>query len=390
LRYNENVFNSKRNGLNGAMIRFPIFILLILSLVFACSTPSWFPIKKGPPHRAKIKELLDKEVILVDGHEYVKVLDPHAQGDKSQPGYLYVPVDQYLSRKESYATPTIKEEAKRESPVTSIKPAPPVLEREVKSPPSPLVATRPDLKKKVMITHFDDRTAHADELLGDWVSEKLVKEVNRRSPRILLVDYRMVGDFLQKNGFSPADLERPKVLHLINEVFGIHAVVLGQLTGPYVFTTKTGGHQEPISSAIIKVEIKVVNASGKALHLSAQNPVVATKETGSFSDEKAKIKAIDLAVSELGRSLSREIEGLEWFCRIAKVEGNEYYINAGKLSGLKIGDVMDVSRSGDSGETTGKIRISGWFGIDASIGTLVQGNNPGVNDILKPTRGERI
>ena len=83
-----------------------IFILLfILLLVFACSTPSWFPIKKGTPHKAKMKELLDKEVIIIDKEEYVKVLNPKASEGKDQPKYLYVPVNEYLSKRETFTTP---------------------------------------------------------------------------------------------------------------------------------------------------------------------------------------------------------------------------------------------------------------------------------------------
>jgi len=132
--------------------------------------------------------------------------------------------------------------------------------------------------------------------------------------------------------------------------------------------------------------------SGKTLkNLSASNPIVAAKEKGTFSEEKAKVRAIDFAIAELGRSLTTELDRLDWFCRIAKVEGEEVYINAGRLTGLKVGDVMDVIRSGGSGErgeVKGKIKISAFFGIDASLGRLIQGKNPNVNDILKLAKSE--
>ena len=370
----------------GALLRFSIFFLLfVLSLVFACSTPSWFPIKKGPPHKAKMKELLDKEVVIVEGEEYVKVLNPRAPEKGDQPKYLYIPVNEYLSKRESFTTPAIRqEETKKEFPISSTKPPPPATEREV-YPSSPLISRLQDLKKKVVIAYFDDRTTHPEEVLGDWVAEKLIKEVNRRSYRILFVDYQTVKEFLEKKEFVLTDLETPKVLHLLNEVFGIHALVVGQLSGPYIFTTKAAKDQDATASAIIKIEMRIVDTfSGKTLkNLSANNPIIATKETGSFSEEKAKMKAIDLTISDLSQSLSRELDGLDWFCRVAKVDGEEVYINAGRLTGLKVGDVMEVFRPGEEGEAKGKIQISAWLGIDASIGKLIQGKNPDVNDILK-------
>jgi len=373
----------------GVLFRFPIFILLfIISLVFACSTPSWFPIKKGPPHKAKMKELLDKEVVIVDREEYVKVLNPRAPEGGNQPKYLYIPVNEYLSKRESFTTPTIpKEESKKEFPISSTQPPPSESEREIVSP-SPSRSKFTNLKKKVVVAYFDDRTTHGDEVFGDWLAEKLIKEVSQRSQQILFVDYQTVKEFLENKEFVLTDLETPKVLHLLNEVFGIHALVVGQLSGPYIFTTKTAKDQDGMASAIIKIEMRIVDTFyGKTFkNLSANNPLIPTKEKGSFSEEKAKMKAIDLTVAELSRSLSRELDGLDWFCRVAKVDGEEIYINAGRLTGLKVGDVMEVFRSkgpGERGEVKGKIQISAWFGIDASIGQLIQGNKPDTDDILK-------
>ncbi len=370
-----------------------IFILIfVLLLVFACSTPSWFPIKKGTPYKAKMKELLDKEVIIIDKEEYVKVLNPRASEGKDQSKYLYVPVNEYLSKRDTFTTPPMRmEEVKKESPATSIKQSPSLEEEALIVSPSK--RTLPGLKKKVVITYFDDRTTGGEEMFGDWVAEKLMKEVNRRTLQVLFTDYQMVKEFLEKKGFDLKDTETPKAIQLLNEVFGVHALVVGQLSGPYVFTTKTTKDQEGTASAIIKIDMRLVDTfSGKTLkNLSASNPIIATKEKGSFSEEKAKVKAIDLTIADLGRSLARELDSIDWFCRIAKVEGEEVYINAGRLTGLKVGDVMEVFRpggSGERGEVKGKIQISAFFGIDASMGRLIQGKNPDVNDILKLAKSE--
>jgi len=374
----------------GSTLRFPIFVFLfVLSLNFACSTPSWLPIKKGPPHKAKMKELLDKEVLIIDKQEYVKVHNPSASGGGNEPKYLYIPIDEYLSKRETFTTPTIQ--AKREAPISSSKPSPSPMEKEVFSV-SPSISNTPYLKKKVLITHFDDRTTKADEEFGDWVAEKLIKELIRRSTRLLFVDYQMIKEFLEKEGVALTDLETPKVLHLLNEVFGIHALVVGHLSGPYVFTTKASKGQDETASAIIKIEMRLVDTfTSKTIKtLSAINPLLAVKEKGNFPEEKAKVRAIDLTTAELSRSLSRELDDLDWFCRIAKVDGEEVYINAGRLTGLKLGDVMEVFPSGgpgERGEVKGRIQISAFFGIDASLGRMVQGKKPDANDILKLAKG---
>jgi hypothetical protein len=363
-----------------------ILLLLILLFVFACSTPSWFPIKKGSSSKAKTKDLMDKEVLIIDKEEYVKVYNPRGPEGGNQPKYLYIPVNEYIAKKETFTTPSYrKDEPKKGTSSVQPSPLPGIGDQFTVSAPKPALS---GLKKKVVITHFDDRTPSTEETFGDWIAEKLIKEVDRRSQRILFVDYQMVKEFLGSRGVPLSDLEKPIVLQLLNEVFGIQALLSGRLAGPYTFITKGDKDPEGTASAIIKIEMKLMDTlTGRTLkHLEASNPVLAAKMKGSFSEEKARVKAIDVTLANLIGPLSRELDSLDWFCRIAKIEGEEVYLNAGKLTGIKEGDVMDVFRpagSGDRGELKGKVRISACFGIDASMGILVQGKRPEVDDILR-------
>jgi hypothetical protein len=373
--------------------RFSIFIFLLIFSLFllSCSTPSWFPIKKGPPHKAKTKELLNREVVIVDGEEYVKVLNPEVSQKGEQAKYLYVPVNEYLSKRETYVVSSVRKEEPGREPISPKEPLISLKPGEVLAVSSSL--SSPELKKKVVIAHIDDRTTHLDEKLGDWVTEKLIKELNRKSGQILCVDYPMIKEFLEKRGMPLSDLENPEVLQLLNEVFGIHAVVLGHLSGPYVFMSKSPKDPEGIATAVIRIEVRLLETfTAKTMKtFSVNNPVFAAKERGTFSEEKAKVRAIDVTVTDLSKSLSKEIEGLDWFCRVAKVEGEAVYLNAGKRTGLRLGDVMEVVRTGglkERGEVKGEIQISAFFGIDASVGKLIHGRKPEANDILKLARSE--
>ena len=364
---------------------FILIFLLLLLLFFGCSLFS--------SRKARMKELLDKEVVMIDEEEYVKVLNPKASDGKDQPRYLYVPVQEYLSHKDSFkaATTATVEAVRKESASAPAKPSSASLEEEAPAV-SPSKSALPRLKKKVLITYFDDRTTQGEEVFGDWVAEKLMKEINRRTLQVLFVDYPMVKEFYEKKGLDLKDLEKSKGLLYLNEAFGAHALVAGELSGPYVFTTKTTKEQEATASAIIKIDMRLMDTlTGKTLkNLSANNPIIAAKEKGSFPEEKAKIKAIDVTLASLGRSLAKELDGMDWFCRIAKVEGEEVYLNAGKLTGLQVGDMMEVLRpsGGEHAEVKGKVRISAFFGVDASVGRLIQGKSPEVNDILKLAKNQ--
>lgn len=365
-----------------------VFLLFFLFLISACSTPSWFPLQKGPPHKAKMKELIDKEVIIIDRQEYVKVLNPQGSEGGKSPKYLYIPVEEYLAKRDVYTAKTPRVETQKAQMEEGIPvPTPIVSVGETISAPvltSPLIP----LKKKVLIAHFDDRALSQEETLGDWLAEKLGREMAQRSSNVLFVDYQMVKEFLQKGGEPLSGDDFLKNSKMLNEVFGIHIIITGELSGPYVFTTKGAKDQEMASSAIMKIETRIIDTlSGKMIKsLSTQNPIVPTKERGLFADEKAKGRAFDLTISELSRSLLRELNRLDWFCRIAKIEGETIYLNAGKLSGVKVGDVLavfDPKRLGEKGDAKGKIEILTTFGMDASIGKSIDGNKPEAEDILK-------
>ena len=380
----------------GLKLRSSVFFLLfILLFISACSTPSWFPLKKGASSKEKMKakDLGDKEVVIIDKKEYVKIYNPKAEGKESR--YLYIPVDDYLAKKETYASFSYKKEElskgsplSRSSPTAS--PSPRAGDQIPLSPSRPLPSV---LKKKVVISYFDDRTPQTDETFGDWIAEKLVKEVDRRSQRVLFVDYQMVKEFLSSRGIPITDMEKPDVLRLLSEVFGIHVLVVGHLAGPYTFVTRGEKDADGIASAIIKIEMKLFDTlAGRTLkNLDASNPILATKARGSFSEERARVKAIEVTLANLTGPLSRELDNLDWFCRIARVDGEEVYLNAGRLTGIKEGDVMEVfrpGRPGERGETRGMVQISNLFGVDASMGNLIQGRRPERDDVLRLVRQE--
>ena len=104
---------------------FSFLFLFILLSVFACASPSWFPIKWGssPKEKAKAKELADTEVVIIDQEEYVKVYNPAASGEGNQPKYLYVPVKEYLAKKEKYSSLSYRREEPKKEPSSPVQPS---------------------------------------------------------------------------------------------------------------------------------------------------------------------------------------------------------------------------------------------------------------------------
>lgn len=177
---------------------------------------------------------------------------------------------------------------------------------------------------------------------------------------------------------------------------------MGKVTDTSLLSSKTSeASGEEVAFATARVEIRLIDASTGNLFKTfiGRSPIFGTKETGEYSRAKAVLKAIDLSLDEISEGLLRQIDLLDWITTIAKIEGENLYINAGKLSGLRIGDTLEIYESGKEiihpttnlslGWTTGRlkgtIRITDLFGVDAAVGKVVQGQGFAQKDVVKST-----
>ena len=88
------------------------------------------------------------------------------------------------------------------------------------------------------------------------------------------------------------------------------------------------------------------------------------------------------------------IDKLSWEGRVALVTGDRIYINAGRLSGIQMGDILKILEKGQEifdpesggflgdspGRMKGTIEIVSYFGKDGSIGVIHSGSGFKEND----------
>jgi len=102
-----------------------------------------------------------------------------------------------------------------------------------------------------------------------------------------------------------------------------------------------------------------------------------------MSSETAKVKAIDLSIELISEDLLKTLLNIDWHARVAAVENDKVFIDAGRLSGLQKGDILEVYAPGNEitdrgtnqplgrtkGSYKGELEVSEVFGIDASWAT---------------------
>jgi hypothetical protein len=256
-------------------------------------------------------------------------------------------------------------------------------------------------KRKVAILDFENKTTYKDEKIGEAVAKKLTDKLEA-TQRVVVMDKTVVSEMLTREGVKFENLQDLSVMKRANQSLGIQAFALGTVTDVSILSSKSSEtSEEEVAFATSKVEVKLIDAStGNLLKtFIGRSPIFGTKETGEYSRSRAVMKAIDFSLDDILEGFLRQLDLLDWTTTIAKIEGETIYINAGKLSGLRIGDSLEVYEPGKeiihpttqlslgwtTGQLKGVIKITDLFGVDAAIGKVIQGQGFSSNDIVKST-----
>ena len=350
-----------------------IFLILFVFILTSCSS---LPLI-GKKEEKKTEKLPEGKTVKVEGMETVKGVNP------TRPD----------------APP-----AKKSAPEPSPKREP---ETRVTSAPArpfagaPLPFLQMGFKKKVAILDFENKTTYQEEKIGEAVAKRLSDKLEA-TQRVVIMDKVFVSEMLNREGIKFDSLTDLLVMKRAHRSLGIQAFALGTVTDVSILSSKASEtSDEEVSFATTKVEIRLIDAStGNLLKtFIGRSPIFSTKESGEYSRSKAVLKAIDFGLEEILEGFFRQLEYLDWMTTIAKIEGENLFVNAGRLSGLRIGDTLEIYEPGKeiihpatkislgwtTGQLKGAMKISELFGVDAAIGKVVQGSGFSPNDVLKST-----
>jgi len=356
--------------------------LFLTALPFLMTSCANLPLI-GKNKDEKIEKLPEGRTVTVEGMETIKGANP--------------PKSETPSSKKPSA-PAMPAGKEREAQVAS---AP---SRPLFSPSVPFFQM--GFKKKVAILDFENNTSYKEEKIGEAVAKKLSDKLEA-TQRVVTLDKTVVSEMLKREGMKFESLSDPSVMKRAQQSLGIQAFTLGTVADVSLLSSKGSGTsevgdstlREEVAFATTKVEIRLIDAStGNLLKtFIGRSPIFGTKETGENSRGKAVFKAIEIGLDDILDGFLRQLDLLDWTTTIAKVDGENIYLNAGKLSGVRIGDTLEVFEPGKEifhpttnlslGWTTGKlkgaVRVTDLFGVDAAVGRAVQGAGFSSNDVVK-------
>lgn len=120
-----------------------------------------------------------------------------------------------------------------------------------------------------------------------------------------------------------------------------------------------------------------------------------SERNSSLSEDPELIRtAVRKAFMGAVPNILRSVEKLSWEGRVAMVAGERIFVNAGRLSGLQVGDILKVTEEGDDvydpetgrfigtapGRLKGTVEVVSYFGKDGAIGVIHSGSGFQEND----------
>jgi len=152
------------------------------------------------------------------------------------------------------------------------------------------------------------------------------------------------------------------------------------------------------------VDIRVVDVETGQILYADSGSGLARKHTGGFLglgtragyDETLEGEALRAAIVKFVNNIVDQVSKKPWSCRVADVDAQSIYLNAGHDSGLPIGqkltayhlgrEIKDPSSGlviGNTEEKVGELKVERYFGDDGSVASLASGSMPSPSDIAR-------
>jgi hypothetical protein len=239
-------------------------------------------------------------------------------------------------------------------------------------------------------------------------AKNALREMMLEQNRLNIVDERDIS--LRSQDFY-LDSDKLNVAHVAEngKKWGVSLVVLGRLS-KIVFRRKDEdvGFLRPSSAvAAVNLELRLVDVNlAKEIALgegagtsesSSLNLFGADRDDTEEYRNEIVTEAIADGVRKAMPALNKEIDRIQWRGRIAKISGTKLYVNAGRATGLNIGDILKVSSQGQdvfdpdtgiflgrtNGDLKGTLEVTEFFGEDGAITRIHSGANFLEGDVIQ-------
>jgi curli biogenesis system outer membrane secretion channel CsgG len=261
------------------------------------------------------------------------------------------------------------------------------------------------LKRRIGVVDFENKTTYGANRLGTSASDILITEL-AKSGKFIVVERDKLDKLMAEQKLGMSGAIDPNTAARVGKILGLNAIVTGSISQ---FGEETEGSEYLITqskSQVVKctVDIRVVDAeTGQVLYADSGSGL-SKKHTGGVLglgtragyDETLEGDALRAAIVKFTNNIVEQVEKKPWSCRVADVDGQNIYLNAGSESGMPIGMKLMVLRAGkvikdptsglvigNAEDKIGEMKVVRYFGEDGSVAELKSGSMPAAGDVAR-------
>ncbi len=211
-------------------------------------------------------------------------------------------------------------------------------------------------KLRVGVVNFQNKTPSKVLGIGEAAAD-ILGTVLQRTERFIVIPQQDLESILEQQRLGSTGAINPETAAKMGQILGLNAIVTGAVTAYSEAEEGTdfivGKSKKQI--ARVTVDYRVVDTttgvqlladSGAGIYEKKVTTVLGAGGKASY-DTDLRDGALRDALAKAMVNMMKQLENQTWKGKIAKVAGDKLYINAGRKTGLQVGDKLDVYRVGE-------------------------------------------
>jgi curli biogenesis system outer membrane secretion channel CsgG len=262
-------------------------------------------------------------------------------------------------------------------------------------------------RRRVLVLPFLDSASSRSNKVSEEARKILIRDLAKADRFVFVApaDFpKDVNSFIVNGEYDLITMAK------IAETLGVAAIIEGKLLDIKV---KKMGDEVGIvrrfkakMEAVVRLRMyavrnakEILNEARSATVEGNTTRIAETSPGTSFLEEDPQLvgEAVTQAYRSMVTPIIRSVDKLGWEGRVALIQGNRIYVNAGRLSGLQVGDILKVSDQGDEvfdpetgdslgvapGRMKGTLELVSYFGQDGAITVVHSGSGFKENDLVE-------
>lgn len=252
-------------------------------------------------------------------------------------------------------------------------------------------------KKKLFVLNFMNDTPFADDKIGAEAAAEMTRLLKGSSK--VVINEEMKSQDTSRDYYS-GDKIRLSPLIREGKRLGVTLIIVGKIK-KVKYRQKgdeVGIFRQKKALAAVDLEMRMFDcAEGKEIMIDEKSADSSTSKVNVFGDDDTAdikeqrqelvLEAIRSGVRMLAADVNKALDKISWEGRIAKISAGRIFINAGRASGLNIGDILKVMTPGEDvydpltsaymgrspGQPKGTVEVVDFLGTDGAIAIVHSG-----------------